>query len=87
MASSSRGSLTLFPDLNEAIREITGAVVLEPQPNDLPPSLVRSYPKMTVEQLMVTQSDIEANLYTLKVMYGDYDGGHELVLATAEQDV
>ncbi|THG01909.1 hypothetical protein TEA_010266 [Camellia sinensis var. sinensis] len=39
MASSSRGLLTLFPDLNESTRERTGAVALEPQPSAL--SLLR----------------------------------------------
>ncbi|GMP34997.1 hypothetical protein CsSME_00007637 [Camellia sinensis var. sinensis] len=65
MASSSRSLLTLFPDLNESTREITGAVVREPQPNtsDFAPL---NFPMRSVEQKMAVQTDIEANQYTLK---------------------
>ena len=69
IASSSRG-LTLFPDLNECTREITGAVALEPQPSALGPSppgfAPLNYPMVAVEQIMAAQSDIEANYYTLR---------------------
>ncbi|CAL5330632.1 unnamed protein product [Camellia sinensis] len=65
MASSSRSLLTLFPDLNESTREITGAVAREPQPNtsDFAPL---NFPMRSVEQKMAVQTDIEANQYTLK---------------------
>ncbi|GMQ00875.1 hypothetical protein CsSME_00047755 [Camellia sinensis var. sinensis] len=65
MASSSRGLLTLFPDLNESTREIIGAVALEPQPN-APEFASLTFPMRSVEQRMAAQSDIEANQYTLK---------------------
>ncbi|KAF5954203.1 hypothetical protein HYC85_007059, partial [Camellia sinensis] len=65
MASSSRGLLTLFPDLNESTREITGAVALEPQPS-APEFAPLTFPMRSVEQRMAAQSDIEANQYTLK---------------------
>ncbi|KAL7212373.1 hypothetical protein ACSBR2_015122 [Camellia fascicularis] len=52
--------------LNESTREITGASALEPQPSNLLSSPVLSYPEMSVEQIMATQSNIEANSYTLK---------------------
>ncbi|KAF5934660.1 hypothetical protein HYC85_030831 [Camellia sinensis] len=65
MASSSRGLLTLFPDLNESTREITGAVAREPQPS-APEFAPLTFPMRSVEQRMAAQSDIEANQYTLK---------------------
>ncbi|GMP59738.1 hypothetical protein CsSME_00022894 [Camellia sinensis var. sinensis] len=65
MASSSRGLLTLFPDLNESTREITSAVALEPQPS-APGFAPLNFPMRSVEQKMAVQTDIEANQYTLK---------------------
>ncbi|GMP98764.1 hypothetical protein CsSME_00046526 [Camellia sinensis var. sinensis] len=65
MASSSRGLLTLFPDLNESTREITGAVALEPQPS-APEFAPLNFSMRSVEQRMAVQSDVEANQYTLK---------------------
>ncbi|THG14708.1 hypothetical protein TEA_015639 [Camellia sinensis var. sinensis] len=65
MASSSRGLLTLFPDLNESTRERTGAVALEPQPS-APEFTPLNFPMRSVEQRMAVQSDVEANQYTLK---------------------
>ncbi|KAF5934239.1 hypothetical protein HYC85_030410 [Camellia sinensis] len=65
MASSSRGLLTLFPDLNESTREITGAVASEPQPNTSGFAPL-NFPMRSVEQKMAVQTDIEANQYTLK---------------------
>ncbi|THG13909.1 hypothetical protein TEA_016064 [Camellia sinensis var. sinensis] len=65
MASSSRGLLTLFLDLNESTREITGAVALEPQPS-APEFAPLNFPMRSVEQKMAVQTDIEANQYTLK---------------------
>ncbi|GMP86469.1 hypothetical protein CsSME_00039234 [Camellia sinensis var. sinensis] len=65
MASSSRPLLTLFPDLNESTREITGAVALEPQPS-APEFAPLNFPMRSVEQRMAVQSDVEANQYTLK---------------------
>ncbi|THF97825.1 hypothetical protein TEA_010643 [Camellia sinensis var. sinensis] len=65
MASSSRGLLTLFPDLNESTRERTGAVALEPQPS-APEFAPLNFPMRSVEQRMALQSDVEANQYTLK---------------------
>ncbi|THG08038.1 hypothetical protein TEA_011872 [Camellia sinensis var. sinensis] len=64
-ASSSRGLLTLFPDLNESTRERTGAVALEPQPS-APEFAPLNFPMRSVEQRMAVQTDIEANQYTLK---------------------
>ncbi|CAL5378924.1 unnamed protein product [Camellia sinensis] len=66
MASSSRGLLTLFPDLNESTRERTGAVALEPQPS-APEFTPLNFPMRSVEQRMAVQSDVEANQYTLKL--------------------
>ncbi|GMP41114.1 hypothetical protein CsSME_00011320 [Camellia sinensis var. sinensis] len=69
MASSSRpvtqNLLTLFPELNEPTREITGAVASEPQPNTSGFAPL-NYPMRSVEQKMAMQTDIEANQYTLK---------------------
>ncbi|KAF5933828.1 hypothetical protein HYC85_029999 [Camellia sinensis] len=65
MASSSRGLLTLFPELNESTREITGAVASEPQPNTSVFAPL-NFPMRSVEQKMAVQTDIEANQYTLK---------------------
>ncbi|GMP26683.1 hypothetical protein CsSME_00003025 [Camellia sinensis var. sinensis] len=65
MASSSRGLLTLFPDLNESTGEITGAVAREPQPNTSGFAPL-NFPMRSVEQKMAVQTDIEANQYTLK---------------------
>ncbi|GMP48518.1 hypothetical protein CsSME_00015840 [Camellia sinensis var. sinensis] len=65
MASSSRGLLTLFPDLNESTREITGAGASEPQPS-APGFAPLNFPMRSVEQKMAVQTDIEANQYTLK---------------------
>ncbi|THF99411.1 hypothetical protein TEA_016434 [Camellia sinensis var. sinensis] len=65
MASSSRGLLTLFPDLNESTREITSAVALESQPS-APGFAPLTFSMRSVEQIMAAQSDIEANQYTLK---------------------
>ncbi|CAL5371212.1 unnamed protein product [Camellia sinensis] len=65
MASSSRSLLTLFPDLNESTREITGAVAREPQPS-APEFAPLTFPMRSVEQRMAAQTDIEANQYTLK---------------------
>ncbi|THG21020.1 hypothetical protein TEA_026634 [Camellia sinensis var. sinensis] len=65
MASSSRGLLTLFPELNESTREITGAVASEPQPNTSGFAPL-NFPMRSVEQKMAVQTDIEANQYTLK---------------------
>ncbi|GMP46813.1 hypothetical protein CsSME_00014834 [Camellia sinensis var. sinensis] len=65
MASSSRGLLTLFPDLNESTGEITGAVAREPQPNTSGFAPL-NFPMWSVEQKMAVQTDIEANQYTLK---------------------
>ncbi|KAF5932123.1 hypothetical protein HYC85_028294 [Camellia sinensis] len=64
-ASSSRGLLTLFPELNEPTREITGAVASEPQPNTSGFAPL-NFPMRSVEQKMAVQTDIEANQYTLK---------------------
>ncbi|THG19953.1 hypothetical protein TEA_021574 [Camellia sinensis var. sinensis] len=64
-ASSSRGLLTLFPDLNESTREKTGAVVSEPQPNTSGFAPL-NFPMRSVEHKMAVQTDIEANQYTLK---------------------
>ncbi|GMP91884.1 hypothetical protein CsSME_00042360 [Camellia sinensis var. sinensis] len=70
MASSSRGPLTLFPDLNEATIERTGLTALESRPNAPGPSVpvfaLLNFPMLSVEQIMAAQSDIEANHYTLK---------------------
>ncbi|GMP52387.1 hypothetical protein CsSME_00018218 [Camellia sinensis var. sinensis] len=60
IASSSRGLLTLFPDLNESTREITGAVACEPQPNTSGFAPL-NFPMRSVEQKMTVQTDIEAN--------------------------
>ncbi|THG20776.1 hypothetical protein TEA_003850 [Camellia sinensis var. sinensis] len=65
MASSSRGLLTLFPELNESTREITGVVASEPQPNTSGFAPL-NFPMRSVEQKMAVQTDIEANQYTLK---------------------
>ncbi|GMP30973.1 hypothetical protein CsSME_00005383 [Camellia sinensis var. sinensis] len=69
MASSSRPAtqnlLTLFPELNEPTREITGAVASEPQPNTSGFAPL-NFPMRSVEQKMAVQTDIEANQYTLK---------------------
>ncbi|CAL5392784.1 unnamed protein product [Camellia sinensis] len=65
MASSSRPLLTLFPDLNESTREITGAVSREPQPNNTGFAPL-NFPMQSVEQKMAVQTDVEANQYTLK---------------------
>ncbi|CAL5393299.1 unnamed protein product [Camellia sinensis] len=69
MASSSRPAtqnvLTLFPELNEPTREITGAVASEPQPNTSGFAPL-NFPMRSVEQKMAMQTDIEANQYTLK---------------------
>ncbi|GMP77538.1 hypothetical protein CsSME_00033788 [Camellia sinensis var. sinensis] len=65
MASSSRGLLTLFPDLNESTGERTGAVASEPQPNTAGFAPL-NFPMRSVEQKMAVQSDVEANQYTLK---------------------
>ncbi|KAF5942792.1 hypothetical protein HYC85_020434 [Camellia sinensis] len=65
MASSSRGLLTLFPDLNESTGERTGAVAREPQPNTSGFAPL-NFPMRSVEQKMAVQSDVEANQYTLK---------------------
>ncbi|GMP24212.1 hypothetical protein CsSME_00001555 [Camellia sinensis var. sinensis] len=65
MASSSRGLLTLFPDLNESTREITGAGASESQPS-APGFAPLNFPMWSVEQKMAGQTDIEANQYTLK---------------------
>ncbi|THG02814.1 hypothetical protein TEA_017044 [Camellia sinensis var. sinensis] len=65
MASSSRGLLTLFPDLNESTRERTGAVASETQPNTSVFAPL-NFPMRSVEQKMAVQTDIEANQYTLK---------------------
>ncbi|KAF5950517.1 hypothetical protein HYC85_012510 [Camellia sinensis] len=65
MASSSRGLLTLFPELNESTREITGAVALEPQPSASGFAPL-NFPMRSVEQKMAVQTDIEANQYTSK---------------------
>ncbi|CAL5439677.1 unnamed protein product [Camellia sinensis] len=65
-SSSSRGLLTLFPDLNESTRERTGAVALEPQPNTAGYTPL-NFPMRSVEQRMAVLSDVEANQYTLKV--------------------
>ena len=64
--ASSHGSLTLFPNLNESTIKMTDSDSLEPQPRAPPPSLVFNFPAMLVEQIMVAQSDIEANSYTLR---------------------
>ncbi|CAL5431651.1 unnamed protein product [Camellia sinensis] len=64
-ASSSRGLLTLFPDLNESTRERTGAVALETQPS-APEYTPLNFPMRSVEQRMAVLSDVEANQYTLK---------------------
>ena len=65
-SSSSRGLLTLFPDLNEATRERTGAVALDTQPS-APEFTPLNFPMRSVEQRMAVLSDVEANQYTLKV--------------------
>ncbi|KAF5932370.1 hypothetical protein HYC85_028541 [Camellia sinensis] len=65
MASSSRGLLTLFPDLNETTGERTGAVSREPQPNTTGFAPL-NFPMQSVEQKMAVQTDVEANQYTLK---------------------
>ncbi|CAL5372839.1 unnamed protein product [Camellia sinensis] len=65
MASSSRGLLTLFPDLNESTGERTGAVASEPQPNTAGFAPL-NFPMRSVEQKMAVQTDVEANQYTLK---------------------
>ncbi|CAL5340283.1 unnamed protein product [Camellia sinensis] len=65
MASSSRGLLTLFPELNESTREITGAMASEPQPNTSGFAPL-NFPMRSVEQKMAVQTDIEANQYTRK---------------------
>ncbi|THG21410.1 hypothetical protein TEA_008506 [Camellia sinensis var. sinensis] len=62
MASSFRGLLTLFPDLNESTREITSAVASEPQPNTSGFAPL-NFPMRSVEQKMAVQTDIEANQY------------------------
>ncbi|THG12232.1 hypothetical protein TEA_004396 [Camellia sinensis var. sinensis] len=64
-SSSSRGLLTLFPDLNESTRERTGAVALETQPS-APEYTPLNFPMRSVEQRMAVLSDVEANQYTLK---------------------
>ena len=64
-SSSSRGLLTLYPDLNESTRERTGAVALETQPS-APEFAPLNFPMRSVEQKMAVQTDIEANQYTLK---------------------
>ncbi|GMP81683.1 hypothetical protein CsSME_00036311 [Camellia sinensis var. sinensis] len=69
MASSSRPAtqnlLTLFPELIEPTREITGTVASEPQPNTSGFAPL-NFPMRSVEQKMAVQTDIEANQYTLK---------------------
>ncbi|GMP73936.1 hypothetical protein CsSME_00031516 [Camellia sinensis var. sinensis] len=65
MASSSRGLVTLFPDLNESTRETTGVVAREPQPNTSGFAPL-NFPMRSVEQKMAVQTDIEANQYILK---------------------
>ncbi|KAF5935103.1 hypothetical protein HYC85_026232 [Camellia sinensis] len=52
-------------NLNEATREITGAVALEPQPGASGFAPL-NFPIRSVEQKMAVQSDVEANQYTLK---------------------
>ena len=78
MDSSSRPAtqklLTIFPELNEPTREITGAVASEPQPNTSGFAPL-NFPMRSVEQKMAVQSDVEANQYTLKTC-GRHDGGH-----------
>lgn len=64
--ASSHGSLTLFPDLNESTIEMTDSDSPKPQPRAPSPSHVFNFPVMSVEQIMAAQSDIEANLYTLR---------------------
>ncbi|CAL5394890.1 unnamed protein product [Camellia sinensis] len=64
-SSSSRGLLTLFPDLNESTRKRTGAVALETQPS-APEFAPLNFPMRAVEQRIAGQSDVEANQYTLK---------------------
>ncbi|THG01672.1 hypothetical protein TEA_008248 [Camellia sinensis var. sinensis] len=56
-SSSSRGLLTLFPDLNESTRERTGAVALETQPS-APEFTPLNFPMRSVEQRMAGQSDV-----------------------------
>ena len=65
MDSSSRGLLTLFPDLNKSTRETTGVAAREPQPNTSGFAPL-DFPVRSVEQKMAVQTDIEANQYTLK---------------------
>ncbi|XP_028105404.1 protein CASP-like [Camellia sinensis] len=67
--ASSRGSLTHFPDLNESTIEITSFDSCKPQPRIPPPFPVLSFPAMLVEQIMASQSDIEANSYTLRSLH------------------
>ncbi|CAL5429017.1 unnamed protein product [Camellia sinensis] len=64
-SSSSRGLLTLFPELNESTRERTSAETSEPQPNTSVFAPL-NFPMRSVEQRMAVQSDVEANQYTLK---------------------
>ncbi|CAL5431875.1 unnamed protein product [Camellia sinensis] len=64
-SSSSRGLLTLFPELNESTRERTGAETSEPQPNTTGFAPL-NFPMQSVEQKMAVQTDVEANQYTLK---------------------
>ena len=60
-SSSSRGLLTLFPDLNESTRELSGAVALEPLPC-APEFAPLNFPMRSVELKMAVLSDEEANL-------------------------
>ncbi|KAF5933737.1 hypothetical protein HYC85_029908 [Camellia sinensis] len=64
--ASSHDSLTLFPDLNESTIEMTDSDSPEPQPQAPPVSPVFSFSAMSIEQIMVAQSDIETNSYTLR---------------------
>ncbi|KAL7189770.1 hypothetical protein ACSBR1_039416 [Camellia fascicularis] len=62
--TSSRRPLTLFPDLNNSLIEIT--ICFEYQQSAPTPAPVLHFLALSVEQLMATQSEIDANHYTLK---------------------
>ncbi|KAL7212661.1 hypothetical protein ACSBR2_015361 [Camellia fascicularis] len=64
MASSSRRPLTLFPDINTLPNIEANSFALQQSAHFHAPVL--NFPTLSIEQTMATQSDIEANHFTLK---------------------
>ncbi|KAL7180969.1 hypothetical protein ACSBR1_039929 [Camellia fascicularis] len=60
--------LTLFLDLNDSRIKITSS--FEPRQSTLAPAPILSFPALSVEQLMVAWSNLDANYYTLKSCVG-----------------